>query len=156
MLPGILLPVADLLTLERITVPSSASNKDAVLAELVALAVPEGPERDGLLAEVRKREARFTTALGDGIALPHARSEFVSALHLSATRLASPVPFDAVDGTPVELAFLVVSPSNAPGAHLESLRALSQLFQNPRVIADLKLAATPEEFLRTLRLAEAS
>ncbi len=156
MTSGTLLPVADHFTIDRIVVPSTATDKDAVLAELVALALPEGPARDGLLAEVRKRETQFTTALGDGIALPHARSAHVDSLQLSAVRLDSPVAFDAADGNPVSLAFLVASPSNAPGAHLEALREFSQLFNDLELIAALKSAPDAAHFLRLLQQSEAS
>ncbi len=148
---GTLLPVADHFTLDRIAVPSAAADKDAVLVELVALAMPDGPARAGLLADVRKREAQFTTALGDGIALPHARSTHVQTLQLSAVRLSSPVAFDAADGTPVSLVFLVASPSNAPGGHLDALREFSQLFNNHELIAALKAAPDGAHFLRLLQ-----
>ena len=135
--------------------PSTASSKDAVLAELVSLALPEGPARDGLLADVRKREAQFTTALGDGIAMPHARSRHVSSLCLSVSRPETPIAFDAADGRPVEIAFLVASPADSPGVHIEALRALSRLFQDQDLMSDLRAATSAEAFLDVLRLAEA-
>jgi fructose PTS system EIIBC or EIIC component len=149
------LPVADYLTPARIAVRSPAADKDAVLAALVALAVPAGEQRDGLLADIRKREAQFTTALGDGIALPHARSRHVGELQMSALQLVAPVAFGAVDGVPVQLAFLVASPADAPGVHLDCLRALSALFNDKATMAALRTADSPEQFLSTLRYAEA-
>lgn len=134
---------------------SSASDKEAVLAELVALAVPDGPGRVALLADVRRREGQFTTALRDGIAMPHARSPHVSSLQLAAVSLRTPVAFDAADGKPVELAFLVASPADAPGAHLEALRELSQLFANRRAMTDLRLADSAAAFQNILRRAAA-
>jgi PTS system fructose-specific IIC component len=154
--PGTLLPVADFFTPARIALQSTASDKDAVLAELVALALPEGPERDGLLADVRKREAQFTTALGDGIALPHARSRHVDTLQLAAVQLAAPVAFGAADGVPVQLAFLVASPADAPGEHLVSLRGLSRLFDNRASMAILRSTRDVAHFLDVLRHADAS
>jgi len=148
---GTLLPIADFLSVDRIAVPSTASSKDAVLEQLVALAVPPGPNRDGLLVEVRRREAQFTTALGDGIALPHARSQFVRAVQLSVIRLAEPVAFDAVDGRPVWLAFLVASPGHSPGAHLEVLRELSQLFEQREVVEAMRVASTAGELYDAIR-----
>ncbi len=148
------MPVADLLTLARIAVPSPASSKDGVLVELVGLAIPPGEAHDGLLADVRKREAQFTTALGDGIAMPHARSRHVSELTLCVARLSTPIPFDAADGRPVEIVFLVASPADAPGAHIEALRSLSRLFQNHDTMTALRTAPNADAFLSTLRLAE--
>lgn len=148
---GTLLPLADFLSVDRIAVPSTASTKDAVLEHLVALALPPGPNRDGLLAEVRRREAQFTTALGDGIALPHARSQFVHTVQLSAIRLAEPAAFDAVDGRPVWLAFLVASPSNNPGAHLEVLRELSRLLEQREVVEAMRAANSADELYDAIR-----
>ncbi len=118
------------------------------------MALPPGAERDGLLADVRKREAQFTTALGDGIAMPHARSRHVSQLTLCVARPTTPIPFDALDGRPVEIAFLVASPADQPGAHIEALRSLSRLFQNTDTMTARRAAPTADEFLSTLRLAE--
>jgi fructose PTS system EIIBC or EIIC component len=148
---GTLLPLADFLSVDRIAVPSTASTKDAVLEHLVALALPPGPNRDGLLAEVRRREAQFTTALGDGIALPHARSQFVHTVQLSAIRLAEPVAFDAVDGRPVWLAFLGASPSHNPGAHLEVLRELSRLLEQREVVEAMRAANSADDLYDAIR-----
>jgi mannitol/fructose-specific phosphotransferase system IIA component (Ntr-type) len=153
--PGTLLPLADLLIPARIAVPSTASSKDAVLAELVHLTLPEGPARTGLLADVRKREAQFTTALGDGIAMPHARSKHVDELRLSVARPLQPIAFGAADGHPVEMVFLVASPADQPGVHIEALRALSRLFQDSETMAGLRAAPDADAFLRVLRAAEA-
>lgn len=149
------MPVADLLTPSRIAVHSTASDIEAVLAELVALAVPDGPARAALLADVRKRERQFTTALRDGIAMPHARSAHVDSLQLAAVRLETPIPFGAADGQPVELAFLVASPADEPGAHLEALRELSQLLADQQAMADLRSAADGSAFHDILRRAAA-
>jgi fructose PTS system EIIBC or EIIC component len=153
MTSGTLLPLADFLSVDRIAVPSSASTKDAALEQLVALAVPPGPNRDGLLVDVRRREAQFTTALGDGIALPHARSPFVHAVQVSAIRFKEPVAFDAVDGRPVWLAFLVASPDNNPGAHLEVLRDLSLLLEQRAVVEAMRAADTADALYDAIRRA---
>jgi len=153
---GTLLPLADFLSVDRIAVQSTASTKDAVLEHLVELALPPGPHRDGLLAEVRRREAQFTTALGDGIALPHARSQHVQSVRLSALRLVEPVAFDAADGRPVWLAFLVATPSNQPGAHLEVLRELSRVLEQREAVHDMRTAHTADELLAAIRRASAA
>ncbi len=150
------MPVADLFFRSRIVVPCAAATKDAVIASLVELVATTENDRVGLLAEVRAREAQFTTALGDGIALPHARSRFVDTLTVAAVRLAEPVSFDASDGSPVDLAFLVVTPSSSPGAHIEALRALSSILRDPDAVGALRSAETPEVFLDVLRSAEAA
>lgn len=145
------MPLADYLSVDRIAVPSTASTKDAVLEHLVGLALPIGPNRDGLLAEVRRREAQFTTALGDGIALPHARSHFVLTVRLSVLRLATPMAFDAAHGPPIWLAFLVVSPSHNPGAHLDVLRDLSRLLEQRDAVEAMRAASTADELYDAIR-----
>jgi len=153
---GSLLPLADFLSVDRIAVPSTASSKDAVLEQLVALALPPGLHRDGLLAEVRRREAQFTTALGDGIALPHARSRHVPSVQVSALRLATPVAFEAADGHPVWLAFLVATPAEQPGAHLEVLRELSRVLEQRDAVEAMRAALTADELLAAIRRASAA
>lgn len=132
---------------------STASDKEAVLAALVALALPAGAGREALLQDVRRREGQFTTALRDGIAMPHARSAHVESLQLAALRLQTPVAFGAADGRPIDLVFLVASPADAPGVHLEALREFSQLFADLGAMRDLRAAASAAEFHDILRRA---
>jgi PTS system nitrogen regulatory IIA component len=89
-----------------------AKKKPAALEELVAALVAEKLTRhpDGVLDALRHRETLGSTGLGKGIAMPHARSTLVSGRALVVARSSKGVDFDAVDGRPVHLVFLVVAP----------------------------------------------
>lgn len=141
------LPINRLLTAERVAVPSLARTKDEVLAELVALAAPNSAVHNELLAAVRAREATFPTALGDGVAFPHVRTPLVDELSVSACVLDDPIAFGAADGNPVDLLFLVMSPTNAPSQHLSMLRSLSRLIADPDVLFGLRHAQDANAFI---------
>lgn len=122
-----------------------------MLAELVGLAAPDPALRAALITEVRTREAAFPTALGDGIALPHARTAHVDGVRLAAGVMRSPIPFGAADGNPVDLFFLVLSPANAPSEHLKVLRVLSRMFTDRAAVSALREATGVAAFLSVIR-----
>ncbi len=147
------MPLKKLLTAERVAVHSEARTKESVLAELVKLAAPLSSSHDELLASVRAREAVFPTALDDGVALPHVRTPLVRELMLSACVLDEPIAFGASDGNPVDLLFLILSPSNAPSEHLSILRTVSELVSSADVLFSLRHAQTAAEFVAIIHRA---
>ena len=100
--------------------------------------------------DVRKREEQGTTGIGEGIAIPHAKSKAVRRPALCAMTVPSGVDFDALDGAPARLLFLIAAPDNAADGHLEVLARLSVLLMNETVREELLRAAAPEEFLGVL------
>ena len=91
-----------------------ARSRDGVLKELTAALVKTGRARDGdlVLDMLRQREELGSTGIGQGVAIPHGRSLAVSELVVLLARAPKGVPFDAVDGKPVNLFFLIVAPPN--------------------------------------------
>jgi len=147
------LPIKRLLTAQRVAVPSLARTKDQVLTELVTLAAPNSSVQSELLAAVRAREATFPTALGDGVAFPHIRTALVDSLTVSACVLDDPIAFGAADGNPVDLLFLVLSPTNAPSEHLSMLRSLSRLIADAEVRFRLRHASDADAFIAVVNAA---
>lgn len=145
------MPFIASLTPARVAVPLRAITKDAVLAELVALAAPDSPMQSELLRAVMAREAECTTALDDGVAFPHVRTPLVSEVLLSAAVLDHPIVFGATNGNPVDVLFLLLSPTQSPSEHLQVLRALSHVVSDATVIARLRAAASPEQFVTVVR-----
>ena len=80
---------------------------------------------DHLLAELRKREQLGSTGVGGGVALPHARLHRVSKPTGMLLRLRKPIAFDAVDGEPVDIVFLLLLPENPEGEQLGALAAIA-------------------------------
>jgi fructose-specific phosphotransferase system IIA component len=149
--------LTELLTLDRIKIPLEAKTKDELLRELVQVVsnAKRGDEQDEILRAVRERESVLSTGIGHGVAIPHGKSAAVSELRMAAGRVAEPVEFDALDGQPVELLFLLVGPETAAGPHIKALSRISRLVRKDEVRDRLISARDAGEFLRTLQEAEA-
>lgn len=150
--------LAELLTPERIKVPLLASSKDEVLRELVALAVPAAGAAavEAITGAVRERERLLSTGIGGGIAIPHGRTPAVETLVLAAGVARTPVAFDALDGQPVSLFFLLLGPEHVAGAHVKALGRISRLLRHESVRTTLQQAASAHQFLERLAGAEAA
>mgnify|MGYP001581414670 CR=1 FL=1 len=148
--------LSDILTPARIRVPIQARDKPSVLRELVGLAVGNGggPEFDEALAAVEAREALLSTGMGYGIAIPHGKCASVPELRLAAGTAPEPVGFDALDGQPVRLFFLLIGPESASGTHVKALSRISRLVRSEQIRERLLRARDPEEFYRFLCEAE--
>jgi mannitol/fructose-specific phosphotransferase system IIA component (Ntr-type) len=146
--------LSDLLSTERIKIPLTGRTKDELLKELVDTVAGNGADRDEMLRAVREREAVLSTGIGFGVAIPHGKSAAIGELRMAAGLSAQPVEFDALDGQPVKLFFLLVGPESAAGAHIKALSRISRLVRQDSVRERLTGAATAEEFLAALREAE--
>ncbi len=149
--------LADLLSIERIRIPLEGGTKDELLRELVSvLAEDDGiGDRDVVLQAVRDREAILSTGIGHGVAIPHGKSPVVPELRMAAGRTATPVDFDALDGQPVQLLFLLIGPESAAGPHIKALSRISRLVRREDLRERLVRAGSAREFLDALRDAEA-
>ena len=150
--------LTELLAPERVRLPLVSTSKDALLRELVELAVADrGPEVvEAVLASVRERERDLTTGIGAGLAIPHGRSASVQSLVAAAGVCATPVAYDALDGEPVELCFLLVGPESAAGAHVRALARISRLLRDEAVRDALLRAPNAAAFLDAVRASEAA
>ena len=145
--------VADLLTAEHVALKLRAANKPALLAELARRAagftgLGEATLSDALAA----REALGSTGFGAGIAVPHAKIDGLPAVFGFFARLEKPVAFDSIDGKPVDLVFLLLSPAAAPSEHLAMLAAVSRRLRD-RPLAEALRAADTAEAARALFVA---
>jgi PTS system nitrogen regulatory IIA component len=152
------LSVADALELGGIHYQLANTSKDRALRALVnVLPLPEGVDRELLLQLFLAREASASTAVGDGIAIPHVRNPIVMHVVRPAVTLAflaHPVDFGALDGKPVDVLFSIISPTTR--THLQLLSRLSfALHDSP--FRDAVIQKAPREhILRELRRVEAS
>ena len=149
--------LSELLSTERVRVPLGSHSKAELLRELVHLAVGDADEItiDGILAAVDAREAQVSTAMGGGLAVPHGRTDLVPALRVAAGTVGHIPDYHALDGSPVQVAFLVLTPTAATGQHVKLLSRIARLMHQPASRAALLSAATPEEFIRVIRDTEA-
>ena len=148
--------LTELLTPDRVVVPLASRDKNGVIAELTRHLVDRaGGTYDEVLGAVEEREAVLSTGIGFGVAIPHARSPGVSKLTIVGGVSRAPVPFDAIDGEPVRLFFLIVGPESSAGLHVRILSRIARLVRREEVRRHLIEARTPDEFHRILLDAEA-
>jgi mannitol/fructose-specific phosphotransferase system IIA component (Ntr-type) len=151
--------LSDFLSPKRVKIPLRNTEKDALLRELVAVLVEaEGLQSDEeeIFRAVQAREEVLSTGIGDGVALPHAKSEVVPDLVVAAGVSAEPVEFDALDGRPVQIFFLLLAPERAMGAHIKALSRISRLLRQESLRRRLLEATDAREFARIVQEAEAT
>ena len=148
--------LVELLSADRIRVPLSARTKDDVLQELVDLAARDhdAKVRSAILAAVRERESVLSTGIGSGVAIPHGKTPVIDQLIVAAGIAGTPIEFDALDGKPVELFFLLIGPESASGAHVKTLSRISRLLRREPLRTALRGARSAEEFLGIVRSSE--
>ena len=148
--------ITSLLKPEAVKIGGVASDKDDAIAKLIKLMETQGNvvDVDAYTEAVHARESLGSTALGEGIAIPHAKTAAVSAPGLAAMTLPEGVDYDAPDGLPTTLMFLVAAPDTKADVHLEVLSRLSMLLMDPEFCDSLRATKTPEEFLAVIDAAE--
>ncbi|WP_412067778.1 PTS sugar transporter subunit IIA [Rubrivirga sp. IMCC43871] len=148
--------LARLLRPDRVGVGISAASKaealDAVL-ELVARQ-PGVADPARLAVDVAAREALLSTGVGDGLALPHARTTAVTETVMAVCTLAEPVGWDAIDGVPVDLVVLFAGPEAARATHVQLLAHVSRVLSRASVRREMSEASTPEALLAVLVASE--
>lgn len=142
----------DILLREACIVDMKARTKKEALRELsgVLAGSVKGLESAGLLEMLLEREKLGTTAMGDGIAIPHARIESLDRLLASFGRSRQGVDFESVDGKPTHLFFLLVAPGREGSAHLLTLARLSRLLSSPEFRSRLMDAESGDDLFRAL------
>jgi len=124
--------IRDILSEELILPDLQQTEKTRVLEELVSRlsAVVEGINAGELLAVLQEREKLGSTGIGDGVAIPHGKLKELKKLLAVFGKSTRGVKFNAIDGRPVHLFFLLVAPENSAGVHLKALARLSRLLKN--------------------------
>lgn len=149
--------LADALEVGGIHYRLQDTNRDRALRSLVqVLPLPDGVDRDLLVRLFLAREASASTAIGDGIAIPHVRNPIVLHVERPAVTLAflsQPVDFGALDGRPVHVLFSIVSPTNS--SHLQLLSRLSFALHDAKLRDALTRQAPREEIMQEVRRVEA-
>ena len=149
--------IRDLLAVESIDLNGKVTGKDEALDAMVALMAKSGKIND--VEKYRKgvyaREEEGTTGIGEGIAIPHCKSDAVSKPSLAAMVIKDGVDFEALDGEKVNLIFLIAAPNTEDNVHLDVLSKLSVLLMDESFTNGLRNAKTVEEFFSVIDRAEA-
>jgi PTS system nitrogen regulatory IIA component len=149
--------LSELLDLERIRIPLASETKPDVLRELVSL-IPGRDDADvqeELLQAVLDRESRLSTGIGQGVAIPHGKSELVDSMEVTLGISAKPIEYDALDGEPVEIFFLLLSPPDLSGPHIKALAQISRLLSSHDIRDRLAEAESADQALDLIREGEA-
>ncbi len=148
--------ITDLLKRESIELNGTVQSKEETIDQMVRLMAKGGniADVDTYRKGVLKREAEGTTGIGEGIAIPHAKTNAVKTPGLAAMVVKDGVDYDSLDQEPVHLVFLIAAPDTEDNVHLEVLSRLSMLLMDDHFRADLLKAETVEEFLGFIDLAE--
>ena len=149
--------IRDLLAAESIQLSGTAAGKQEALDKMIDLMAKSGKIND--VETYRKgvyaREEESTTGIGEGIAIPHCKSDAVDRPGLAAMVLPDGVDFDSLDGEKVDLIFLIAAPNTKENVHLDVLSKLSVLLMDEDFTKNLRSAKTVEEFLSIIDAAEA-
>lgn len=136
----------DILTPGRSLVNVPGGSKKRVLEQIAQLIAREVPalENHKVFEALVAREKLGSTGFGNGIAIPHCRLAGCASPISALLHLASPVDFDAIDGAPVDLLFVLLVPEAATDAHLELLRQIASMLDRKDVRDSLRSAASNE------------
>lgn len=139
-----------------IVINSDKTSKAAILEEMVDMLVQafEINHRDEILEAVLSREKQKSTGIGCGLAVPHAKVDYVDRMCMVAATVPAGIDFDTLDQEPVYLLMLIVSPSNTVGPHIKALSSVARIMADAEVRSELIQASSAAEFLNTLREAE--
>ena len=125
-----------------------AKDKDAVINKLVDLQFTHGniTDKEAYKKAIYAREAEFSTYVGEGIAVPHAKTDVVTAPSLAVVRLTEPIQYNEDDDDKSSLFFMIAAPMNG-NLHVDMLARMMSLLANEEFVAKLNAAKTPQEFL---------
>ena len=125
-----------------------AKDKDAVINKLVDLQFTHGniTDKEAYKKAIYAREAEFSTYVGEGIAVPHAKTDVVTAPSLAVVRLAEPIQYNEDDDDKSSLFFMIAAPMNG-NLHVDMLARMMSLLANEEFVAKLNAAKTPQAFL---------
>ncbi|MCU4179388.1 PTS IIA-like nitrogen regulatory protein PtsN [Bosea sp. BH3] len=136
--------LTDLLSPNAVISPLRANGKKQALQELAqhAAALTGLPERE-LSEALLQRERLGSTGIGDGIAIPHGRLPGIDRLIGLFARVEKPIDFDALDGQPVDIIFVLIAPEGAGADHLKALARVARVLRNQSVLDQVRKIRDP-------------
>ena len=147
--------LSDILSPDAVQASLSVPNKKALFQQLAAIAgklVAIEPKH--VVERLVERERLGSTGFGGGVAIPHGKLAQLDRVYALVARLASPIDYKAIDGTPVDLVFLLLSPPDAGAEHLKALAAVSRLIRHGATVEKLRGARSRDALAAVLLGAE--
>jgi PTS system nitrogen regulatory IIA component len=145
--------ILDFLSVDSVKLSMESKNKKDAIKELVEVLFKSGKVKDKkkMIQTLMEREDLGSTGIGQGIAIPHGKSDTVSDLAAAFGVSTEGVSFDSLDGEPVNIFFLLVAPEGAAGAHLKALARISSLLKDKYFRKSLLSAQSAEEVIKIIQ-----
>jgi PTS system fructose-specific IIA component/PTS system nitrogen regulatory IIA component len=146
--------MSDFVVREAIIPELAATTKEGVIREMVealrGVGYFKGADPEDIVKAILKRELLGSTGIGRGVAIPHTKHASVDRLIGTVAISRAGVPFDSLDGEPVYVFVLLISPQDRPGDHLRALENVSRSLRDDAFVRALRGAKTREEVLHLL------
>lgn len=137
--------LSDLLRSDAVLMDAAAANKKTIFHHLATTIAPHiGIDARLIVDVITAREKLGSTGFGNGVAIPHGKMEGLDQVTGVFARLAHPVEFQSVDGLPVDLVFMLLSPVGAGADHLKALARVSRQLRDRAFLAKLRGAGSPD------------
>ena len=151
------MPLTDVVALDAILPALKVNGKKQALQELAAKAAQiSGQSERTIFETLMQREKLGSTGVGNGIAIPHGKLPKLGRLFGLFARLERPIDFEALDGQPVDLVFLLLAPEGAGADHLKALARVARLLRDPDVARKLRQSGDAEAIYAVLAMPSAS
>jgi PTS system nitrogen regulatory IIA component len=143
--------LTEFLDFDAIKPALSAGNKRSLLQQLANLAGQRLQlDSTAILESLTEREKLGSTGFGQGVAIPHGKVLGLARIYCLFVRLAEPIRYKAVDGAPVDLVFLLLSPPDAGAEHLKALAAVSRVIRHVPTLEQMRGARTRDALAAVL------
>jgi mannitol/fructose-specific phosphotransferase system IIA component (Ntr-type) len=150
--------MSDFVVRDAIIPELPATNKEGVIREMVealrAAGQFRGADLEDIIRAILKREFLGSTGIGRGVAIPHTKHNSVERLIGTVALSKKGIAFDSLDGEPVHVFVLLISPQDRPGDHLRALENVSRSLRDDNFVRALRAATTKEEIIALLDRAE--
>lgn len=148
--------ITDLLKKDTVIIDLAATSKDAAIDEMAKKLHIAGclNNFDGFKEAILKREYQSTTGIGEGIAIPHAKTDAVKTPSILFAKSAKGVDYESLDGQPAHLLFMIAASDGTNNEHLETLSRLSSLLMDTTLRENLLAAQSPEDVIRIIEAKE--
>ena len=147
--------LAEFLDFDAIKTSLPGGNKRSLLQQLANLSAQRlGLDTAAVLASLMEREQLGSTGFGQGVAIPHGKIDGLNRIYGLFVRLGEPVDYKAIDGRPVDLVFLLLSPLDAGAEHLKALAAISRVTRHAATLEKMRGARTRDALAAVLLAAD--
>lgn len=150
--------LTEILKPANIKIPLAATRKHDAIAELIELLSANGELTDAkkVLYAVLDREGTRTTGIGNGLAIPHGKTTGTDHLTMAIGKPAEPIDFQSIDGRPVTIIWLLTSPPDKTGPHIQALARISRLMTLDRFRAAMNQTKSSQEMFDVIAAQEAT